>query len=416
MYYKLILQVFIKNENKLMATQSNIPTSRLLTSTNDLRDTLVTRNLYTPYTEYPTFDDGTVTKTVSAVNSIIGLLTPFKSYNLENTVYGRLVTNRTPLSEIGLVMLGRQFAMNAASSVQQNYLPIINVSNLFDGNKDTKLFSKNVDYKITKKEGKTGFSNFLDNVIGWYPRKDYPFTKNATNSDYLKNSGNGQLKFLFQSLNNNQFRPNNEGSDNVVYYDKAVDADTPIQGTKNILLSNNKKFYNFTSSKFYPYKSFVVQFLINNEYSNDIANQNMINSANNVSVEYAPNEDSIIWMGEPTKKDNTYISVFGNNDWIGDETEFRSNLNNNENKIVWGRDGIDDITNNAGVLYRGDEHQEFTVDEQKFETDFGVKGGLLEYTRNLVIASQGEIVDMTRKAFMKGDKIVGFNGSGLFKK
>lgn len=397
-----------------MATQSNITTSRLLTSTNDLRKTLVTRNLYTPYTEYPTYDDGTVDKTVKAINSVVSVLTPFKSYNLENTIYGRLVTNRTPLSEIGLVMLGRQFAYNAASSVQQNYLPIINVSNLFDGNKDTKLFSKNIDYKITKKEGKTNFSNFLDNVIGWYPKKDYPFTKNATNDDYLKNSGTGQLKFLFTSLNNNQFRPNNDNN-NATYYEKADEADTPIQGTKNILLSNNKKYYNFTNSKFYPYQSFVVQFLINAEYSNDIANQNMINAADYSNGDYAPNQDAVESMGNTTKKDTTYISVFGQNDWIGDETEFRDNLNNNENKIVWGRDGIDDITNNAGSQYRGDEHQDFTVDESRFETDFNVKTGLLEYTRNLVIASQGEIVDMTRKAFMKGDKIVGFNGSGLYK-
>ena len=414
MFNNLILQVFIKNNKILMATQSDITTSNLLTTTNQIRDTLVTRNLYTPYTEYPTYDDGAVDKTVSAISSITSLLTPFKSYNLENTIYGRLVVNRTPLSEIGLVMLGRQFAMNAGSSVAQDYLPIMNVSNLFDGNKDTKLFTKRINYNITKKEDKTGFSNFIDSVTGFYPNKNYPFTKDADNNDFLNNTGTGQLKFLFTSINNNRFRPNNDAY-NVVYYDKADEAETSIQGTKNILLSNNKKFFDFNNNRFYPYKSFIVQYLNNSEYSNDVANQNMFNSADYSNGDYAPNDDAIDWMGNPLKKDYTYTSVFGQNDWIGDETEFRGNLNNNENKIVWGRDGIDDITNNVGAQYRGDNYQGFTVDESKFETDFNVKTGLLEYTRNLVIASQGEIVDMTRKAFMKGDKIAGFNGSGLFK-
>lgn len=397
-----------------MASQENITTSRLLRSTNDLRDTLVTRNLYTPYDEYPTYDSDKVDKTVKAINSIVGLLTPFKSYNLENTIYGRLVTNRTPLSEIGLKMLGRLFAMNAASSLSQNYLPIINPSNLFDGNKDTKLFTKRIHYNITKKEDKTNFSNFLDNVIGWYPMKDYPFTKKSDNNDYLKNTGTGQLKLLFTAINNNTFRPNND-NENVVYYDKANEAETPIQDSRTILYTNNKKFFNFANKKFYPYKSFIVQSLNNFELSIDTANSNMINSSIYNYAEYAPNEDALLDYGSTVKKDSTYISVASQNEWIGDETEFRENLENNQNKIVWGRDGIDDITNNAAAALRGDIHQEVSPNESRFETDFNVNGGLLEYTRNLVIASQGEIVDMTRKAFMKGDKIVGFNGSGLYK-
>ena len=58
-------------------------TSRLLTNSEQFRYKLSTRNLYAPDTEYPSQNQTNVNKVVDSINTIIGGLTPFKSYNLE---------------------------------------------------------------------------------------------------------------------------------------------------------------------------------------------------------------------------------------------------------------------------------------------------------------------------------------------
>jgi len=86
--------------------------SRLLTSSTDLRNDLVIRNLYVPDDEYSESNGKINERIIDSLSSIIGAVTPFKSYNLKNTVYGRLIENESKLSTIRLTMLGRQLAYN----------------------------------------------------------------------------------------------------------------------------------------------------------------------------------------------------------------------------------------------------------------------------------------------------------------
>lgn len=151
--------IFGNTSSNKSSTLSEDKPSRLLNSTSNLRESLLSRNLYNE-NEYPNFNN----KNIRIADSIISSLTPFKSYSLENTVYGRLITDRTPLVDIGLIILAKQFGYNFQSQLSSEVLPIIKVSNIIDGNKDTKLFTPKISLKITKSEKVSKFQDFLDNV------------------------------------------------------------------------------------------------------------------------------------------------------------------------------------------------------------------------------------------------------------
>mgnify|MGYP006902063944 CR=1 FL=1 len=86
--------------------------SRLLENSDQLRNKLYSRNLYTPNSEY-SIDNDRVTETV---NNIASVISPFKSFDLSNTVVGRMIGENTPLAQYGLVALSKQFAATVASN------------------------------------------------------------------------------------------------------------------------------------------------------------------------------------------------------------------------------------------------------------------------------------------------------------
>jgi hypothetical protein len=405
---------------------NGITTSRLLTNSNNIRNVLYSRNLYTPDVEYPLQDATTVDKVVGAINSIIAGITPFKSYNLKNTVYGRLIRTPTPLTEVGLIMLGKQFALNSMSHLAQQTFPVIKVSNLFDKNKNTKLFTLYKDIRITKKADDIIFENFLDKIFYTYPIKDYPFNKDPSNSDFIKNTGTGQLGFLYSAINKNIFK---QGKNNIdkTFYDYAEKADTEIFSRSVILGGkdkkigsgkDDKKFFDFNNKNFNPYTIFNISLLKSNSIVD--ANKNMINSLitdETYSSEYAPDNDFIKFYLGITNK--TFISAFSSeleNDWISSTVEF--NNNNIENKLIWGRDGISPEATEKIKQLRGDDinigNNNISGDLSYFNP-FNLRSGLLEYTRNLLNATEGAVVDITRKAFTRNNNLVGFNGAGLWK-
>lgn len=410
------------------STTGNIPNSRLLSSTNTLRNALYARNLYNPDNQYPLQNQDDVSRIVDAINSVIAGLTPFKSYNLKNTVYGRLVTNPTPLTEIGLIMLGKQFTLNSMSHIAQQTFPIIKPSNLFDGNKDTKLFSKKINYSITKKKDITNFQKFLDTVVYYYPAKEYPFNKDPSNNDFIENTGTGQLSQLYQAINQNLYKQNSK-----VLSDYAKLSETEIQPRSFLIGGKDKKlgigdddkiFFNINNQSFNPYAS---------EYPNptsvDASNKAMQDAYYKTSTtdkygqEYAPTSDFISeYMGRTVSiAVEKNVAELGNasddsiNSWINLDTEFGND--NPANKVVWGRDGATDTTNGQLSQLQGLSEPEVLANyqPQDLKTGFNIQTGLLEYTRNLMNAHEGRIIDTTRKVFTKGDNIAGFNGSGLWR-
>jgi hypothetical protein len=424
----------IRGSNNNINTNPNVTPSRLLDSTNSLRNDLMSRNLYTPNRIYPITEKNNAQNIINAIGGIASLITPFKSYNLKNTVYGRLINpaEASPLTEIGLAMLGKQFAMNSGSYMAKNALPSIKVANLFDGNKNTKLFTKNVNFKITKKEDITGFQQFLDAVVYYYPGRDYPFTKTPTNADFIKNTGTGQLTFLYQALNQNVYKQGFSTSMNffgissyndITLTNSGIQSDMPLIDRKSLIGDYNnpllgyKKYFNFFKEN--PYSSIWPYYdeSIVNANGSMVAGMNpslYVNSS--PTQEYAPSAEFIdknFGVGNTGDLNyNGYYLSETSNDWINKADEFNDDI---KAKLVWGKNGISELANSTINYLRGSYNKADTSTIPTPDlTEFNVYSGLLEYTRNLLNASEGAVVDITRKAFTRKKNVVGFNGSAMW--
>ena len=397
----------------MASVNSNIT---LNTGTDKLRNDLYARNLYAPDTEYPLQNEKNVDRVVGAINTVIKGITPFSSYDLTNTVYGRLITSDTPLTQIGLEMLGKQFALNSMSSIAQNHFPTIKVANLFDGSKDTKLFTKKQNFSITKKEGQTNFQTFLNNAVYYYPAKDYPFNKDADNSEFIRNTGPAQLNLLYNSINRNIYKQNSN-----VLYEYAKVADTQI--FPRIIVIADHTYFNFNDGKFDPYAVFTP-----NTQSMVEPNTEMVRSGRKSGTdeeygqEYAPSTAFIDkYFGEankiqPSTKED--LSIPDGNTWIDENVEFSGDKI--QNKIIWGigEDVTDETKEKLKGLRPGVSSEAYNsgVQSNDLSSHFNIRAGLLEYTKNLINASEGRIGDVTRKAFIdKEGKLTGFQGSALWK-
>lgn len=400
---------FTNSVNKSSNTQ-DVSKSRLLTNSTNFREALATRNLYTPNDEYTVSNPTTESKMVNAINSIVNTIQPFKAYDLRNTVYGRLVTTPTPLTEIGLAMLGTQLAYNASSHISQQTLPIIKVSNLFDGDTDTKLFTKNEDYRISTRQEPGTFANYVDRLKFWYPKKDYPFSDDPSNSEYINGTGSGQLSILFKLLNQNVFKPSDsDDSGYKIYHDKSKTIKPELTSPMKILGSNNKKFFDFKNRLFHRYSPF----LSVNDNSIIIANNYMINSVVSSTDEYGEDLSSFGRTYTDSDMSEVWESSVQENDWIGDTII-------KDVALVWGRDGISKGTNNESQQLRGSfggADQAIKLEKEQSQTTFGfgIQTGILNYTKNLINATEGGVGDLTKKVFLSNKKLVGFNGSPLWR-
>jgi hypothetical protein len=412
---------------------AGITPSRLLLNTDSLRNDLQTRNLYTPNNLYPVTEKNQAQNIINAVNGIASIIAPFKSYNLKNTVYGRLLNpaEASPLTKIGLAMLGKQFAMNAGSHIAQQNFPVIKVSNLFDGAKNTHLFTKRLDVRITKKPAISNFQSFLNAVVYYFPAVDYPFTPNSTEADYIKNSGTGQLSFLYSALNNNVYK---QGFASSEYFGQSILDDKALlqysgKGFADTQLLLRSDLVNAPLSHYRSY----FNYFKTNPYSNILPSDDSISQANtatsfalntleldsNNTQEYAPTADFVEKnFGVANirfKEVNGFKLSETANEWINTSDEFGDDAVSN--KLVWGMNGIspnasDNINKLLGTSNHADEQVNPT---NQRNVSFRAYSGLLEYTRNLLNASDGAVVDITRKAFQNKNKnIVGFNGSGLW--
>jgi len=349
--------------------------SRLESNSINLRNSLESRNLYTPDNEYQL---GT-NKVVQTLNTLADILIPFKSIDVSNTLIGRLALNDSPLGKIGVKMLGVQLAYNVASNLQKKTLPVVNFNNLFDGDSNTKFISNAVDYTITVNQGASFISKVLDTLNNVTPIYSNPFVKNATNINFINNTGNAQLKIFYSQINQNRYKESDHAFINITSSKKFK--------LNNVANSIANKIW-FTDQIKYP----------NFNNANKNVKQGIINEYNL----YNTQEYGIII----DNKNNNKMFDPNNNTWIDSNNYgFNDDINNN---IIWGRDGIDDSTNKISSQLRTE-----TVISNDYSR-FNTTGDLLYFTSQLLNASQGNIIDQTKKVFKDGSKLVGFNGSGVY--
>jgi hypothetical protein len=399
------------------------PPSRLTESTAQLRGALLSRNIYSDFNQYP-LPENTRQRVVSSVSSILDVVSPFTSSSFSDSVLGRLAsTPKTPLSDIGLILLGKQFLLNFKSNVQQELIPSINLKNVFDGNPDSKLFQKKIKYNITRKQEGGNLTNFLEDYFGSYSVNSSTFSKNPTNEEYLINTGEAQLDFLFGKtspsiasggINKNIYKPSGSA-----YVNAAAESDNKIGKRSDIM--PQRTWFNYLYRGNSPYISIVPTLdLVNSIVSSDQSMASSYIAMGEITQEYAPDLDFIRNnFGVSDKKSNSKsISELTSKD---DPDAFdrlvydNGGLNEDINQqLVWGRDGVSDRAEGRLSVLRGlDEN--INVTRKNPQTDFNIRGGLLEYTRNLLNASEGSLIDQTRKIYVNGDRVAGMNGSALWK-
>ena len=349
--------------------------SRLESNSINLRNSLESRNLYSPDNEYQLGAN----KVVQTLNTLADILIPFKSINVSNTLVGRLALNDSPLGKIGVKMLGVQLAYNVASNLQKKTLPVINFNNLLDNDSSTKFISNAVDYTITVNQGASFISKVLDTLNNVTPIYSNPFTKNATNINFINNTGTAQLKNFYNQINQNRYKQSDNAFINISS-NKGFKLNNVSNSIANkIWFTNQIKYPNFVNA-------------------NKNVKQGIINEYNIYNTqEYGININYI-------KNPKTFDPI--NNSWIDSNNYgFNDDLHNN---IIWGRDGVDDNTNKISSQLRTE-----TVVSNDYSR-FSTTGDLLYFTSQLLNASQGNIVDQTKKVFKNGNRLAGFNGSGIY--
>ena len=399
-----------------MANIRETSTSRLVQNSGNIRARLKARNMYNIGTQYPIQTDSVANRVLDSVNALAQIVTPYSGYDLRNTVFGRAIEDRTPLTEFGLVMLGKHFAMNAAKRAANQVIPIIKPSNLLPW-RDGKLITSREDLSITVDSTTGGFQRFLERTIHFYPNSANPFSNRPTNRDYLENTGQAQLDFLYSKLNNNIY----VSSEIHNFDDENIKPRTGIS-ERWLNRGGNIRYFNMLSNpRFIPFST----------NQNDWEEQASLvyNSSYYINEtdypEYAPDFEFIsrnFGVSDKTERASTlYLSTSENSDdeilnaWVDSNDGFRNDKI--ENKIVWGLNGVtNEVRQNLGDLRPGISQDiiDSGVGTNDLARDFNVRSGLLEYTRNLINSTGGHIGDITRKGFKRNGEIVGFNGSGLW--
>lgn len=357
-------------------------TSNLTKKSNDFRDRLLSRNLYNPYDEYTIDNNVNSNKIINSINSIVDNLTPYQTISIDDV--SNINYNVNTLS-----MVGKQLIDNFTGNLNNDYMLNNDLNNVLHGGN---LFFKRTSYKITKNnnDNKGLVDLFLEKPTTTYPYpndNDY-IVNNPTTKDYLYNTGEGQLNFLFNSINRNVYKTNEP-----IFKEVGNNINNTIQPRSNLISNGNRIFYKFDNL-----------LNVNNLYN---ANMSMINAYNiNNDQEYGTTQSFIKNLGVSSKNKHQ------NNDL--DNSNNRFNDDGNIESIVW---GVDSNINSDIDKLRGTYN---SVSISKFKEKnidgFGIKGaGLLQYTKNLIDSTGGKFGDITRKVIKEKNGEFGFNGSGVWK-
>jgi len=354
------------------------------------------------YKDYATSSAGNLfrfnndTKLGNFGNALLDVIPQYNSLNLSNTLIGRgidfgLFGNITPLESIGSVMLGKQMTFNAVSQAARttaDYLPSINIQNLFT---NEPIFSKPADYSITKLNI-TGF-DFVDNLLSpsFYKsqRIDSNYEHIINENEIVDYTGKGQLNELFRQLNFNFYKFNSLYEYRVKYN---------IKGQKDLIDELKGKRFDF----FYnPYSILYGSDMIKT-YSDKLPEtyagaEEYVSDIHDISFFYGKTTNQ-----ELTEIPKDFITNYDSEDDI-------------QNNLIWGKDGVGQIVH-FNLDNSRDKYTKELINNNI--ENFKIKRGLLEYTKNLLNVSSGFYVDMTKKIYRDLNKrrIYGFNGSPVWEK
>ncbi len=365
----------------------------LLQDSAAIRQGLLARNLYTPNNPYEIDNP----KLVNAINSIAKIVAPTKSIDIRNTVIGRVLGPNTPIAQIGIEQLTKQFSQSFVERSLINIMPEINFSNLFDGNPSTKLFTKKSDYRITVDGTTNKIADFINRVSGRQPISS-PYSlsssKNqyttaidgsADNSKLIRNTGKGVLDFYYSSTNRSLYKKS----------DRSFLATTSSQNFEVIAAGAewfNKIAYPTNDPENFPTPDFA-----NLDYINKITTDLQFASNDDKPYEYG-SESYKLRLGTHKKTTKESAVNLPNNE-KSDDFEFIYGTDgfsneNPENQIIWG---------NSNTTVEG------------IDNKFGVRAGMLAYTRGLLQARgfDKSFMNQTKSKWYDKDGKPMYNGSPL---
>lgn len=368
------------------------------------RNNLISRNLYSPEKEYPLSDPSTVTKIVNSVSSIVSALTPFKGINISDSLLGRVLSDKSPITEIGLICLANQLGNSVKSNVISDTIPQVKLNLLptknTDGKRDKLIeFIKKEDYSITSKKDDIGIINsfeklfnYTPNNINFKPENSNPKRPNIKTNygetlkldDVLSKTGKGQISELNQNLNENLYRSDSYINNSL--YSKYFS----LTSRHNLIRLRQRFVFN---QEFDPYERL---FQYDNDLSSDISKINIdihFQNDNLLYNEYGQNIDFVKNLGETIKPSN--FTKIPNNfkDLSSSQKEEWYNYNNVE-------------------YYYDDPDKLFIWSTSGNTTNsFSIKDGLLAYTQGLVKATKGNVIVSNKERFENKDGEINFNGS-----
>ena len=389
----------------------------------DYRNLISARNLYNLNNEYEVTHLFSSNNDSNVANSISSILAVIPQYNyvavnsqLAGNIYDSFKGDQpSALAKIGLVMLGKQLAFNSANNLATQHLGTLDFSQILKGNIKG-IWRKNIDNTITIKnaEDKTvleKIGGFANKYLGFRTYDVFgdanPFPKqNVSNLEYIKNTGKAQLTRFLTAIDLNIYKPINDNNFTILNKISNEVDDKSIKSKYISAVANNKKFFNFDAASNPYFSRNIYKGIKKWGDSIEIANNSMLTIYNTgiTTQEYAPDYQSIV-----DNFGNTIIKEKR-------DEELKFNTDNNNNQLVWGRDGVSDgakgIINDLRGNYDADNDNSET---QKYNLSLKPRTGLLEYTRNLLNATEGNFVDITRKVFKDGENILGFQGSPLWR-
>ena len=330
---------------------------------DQFREDLLSRNLYSVDKPYPA-ELNTKQKIANSVNSVMNWVAPFKGYDLTNTVYGRLlITPNTPIAKIGLHMLGVHLMYQVKSNLSREYLPTINPLGALKGGK---LIEFKEDFSITKLNDSRWYMKVLDRVsgaVGVYSPKLINLTNGGGNSELMDNTGKGQLTKLFEHINLNElFKPYSSE-----YQRNAERIGFKLKHSGGVFSNVDGGFIGYGGELTFDSMKFV------NTTTGWVRNTTI----NDFSAEY---------LGVVEQNIDFVDYDEGNvNKWV--DGEVLDGGINPRKSLVWG------------------------VSENYNENN--IKHGVLKNTLDLMVGSDGRLIDQTKEVVSFQGSKPGFNGSAL---
>jgi hypothetical protein len=173
----------------------------LKTSQKELREKMLSSNIYSPNTIYDLNNDA-VTKTLNKLGSFgIDLRSSLLGSTLEK------LDDNTPLTQLSYKYYAKAMGIRAIDNIAHNYLPQVDLNNILSSDPNKKVIQMNKDWSITKSKN-NGATKFFKNALGIYDKNSIQSTLENISDSYTivsEKTGDAQRLEMERQMKGNNF-------------------------------------------------------------------------------------------------------------------------------------------------------------------------------------------------------------------